>query len=227
VTSGPVERAEAIVAGALERFPGRTALACSFGAPSAMVLLDLTLRLDRTVPVYYLDTELLFPETYDLIERTARRYAIEPLAVKPALTLDAQAAAYGDALWAREPDHCCALRKVAPMREFLRGYEAWFSGIRRADSAARGATEPFERDAGGLTKVSPLFDWRDEDVDRYVAERGVPVNMLHYEGYPSLGCVPCTRAVAPGEDPRAGRWRGRPKQECGIHGATLDAGGNI
>jgi phosphoadenosine phosphosulfate reductase len=215
----PVQSAEAIVGEALERFPRATALACSFGAPSAMVLLDLTLRLDRTVPVYYLDTGLLFPETYELIERTARRYAIEPVAVKPALALDAQAAEYGEALWAREPDRCCALRKVAPMREFLRGYAAWFSGIRRADSAARSGTEPFERDAGGLTKVNPLFDWSDDDVDRYAAEHGVPLNVLHYEGYPSLGCVPCTRAVAPGEDPRAGRWPGFLKTECGIHAA--------
>ncbi|HEV3087846.1 MAG TPA: phosphoadenylyl-sulfate reductase [Candidatus Elarobacter sp.] len=213
----PIDSAEAIVADALRRFPGKAALACSFGAPSAMVLLDVALRVDRGVPVYYLDTGLLFGETYDLIERTARRYAIEPVAVKPALTLDAQTAAYGDALWAREPDRCCALRKVAPMREFLRGYEAWLSGIRRADSAARAATEPFERDADGLTKVNPLYDWSDDDVDRYVAEHDVPLNVLHFEGFPSLGCVPCTRAVAPGEDPRAGRWPGFAKTECGIH----------
>jgi phosphoadenosine phosphosulfate reductase len=209
--------AASIVTEALRRFPNRTALACSFGAPSAMALLDLTLRIDRTVPVYYLDTGLLFVETYALIERTSQRYGITPIAVRPKLSLEAQAAEYGDALWSREPDRCCALRKVAPMRDFLRNYSAWFSGIRRADSPARRTAEPFEPDANGLTKVNPLYDWSDDDVDQYVAGHNVPLNPLHFEGYPSLGCTPCTRAIAPGEDPRAGRWSNFTKTECGLH----------
>ncbi len=213
----PAESAAAIVGETLQRFPQRTALACSFGAPSAMVLLDLVVRLDRDVPVYYLDTGLLFDETYALIARTARRYAIEPIAVHPELSLAAQADAHGESLWARDPDRCCSLRKVEPMRLFLREYVAWFSGIRRADSAARAAAEPFERDADGRTKANPLFDWSDDDVERYAAAHDVPLNPLHVEGYPSLGCVPCTRAVAPGEDPRAGRWSGFAKTECGLH----------
>ena len=213
----PTANAEAILGEALQRFPGAIATACSFGAPSAMVLLDLTVRVDRTVPIYYLDTGVLFKETYELVERTARRYGIEPIAVRPELTLEAQAAAHGDALWEREPDRCCGLRKVQPMRAFLRGYSAWVTGIRRADSQARRAAEPFEPDRDGLTKVNPLYDWTDDDVASYISEHDVPVNVLHFEGYPSLGCVPCTRAVAPGEDPRAGRWSGFGKTECGLH----------
>jgi len=213
----PSRNAESIIAEALQRFPNGTALACSFGAPSAMALLDLTLRIDSSVPVYYLDTGLLFEETYALIERASQRYGIKPIAVRPELSLDGQAAEYGDALWAREPDRCCALRKVEPMRAFLSDYGAWFSGIRRADSPARRTAEAFEPDADGLTKVNPLYDWTDDDVDRYVAEHNVPLNPLHFEGYPSLGCIPCTRAVAPGEDRRAGRWSGFTKTECGLH----------
>ncbi|GAC1579095.1 MAG: phosphoadenylyl-sulfate reductase [Candidatus Elarobacter sp.] len=214
----PQESAAGIVSETLQRFPATAALSCSFGAPSAMVLLDLVLRHDRSVPVYYLDTDLLFPETYALVERTARRYGIAPVAVRPELSLETQASAYGDALWSREPDRCCALRKVEPMRAYLRGYRAWFSGIRRADSAARRGAQPFEADGEGITKVNPLFDWSDDDVSRYVGEYDVPLNALHVEGYPSLGCTPCTRAVAPGEDPRAGRWSGSGKTECGLHG---------
>jgi phosphoadenosine phosphosulfate reductase len=221
----PQASAAAIVRETLQRFPGGAALACSYGAPSAMVLLDVVLRADRAVPVYYLDTGLLFAETYELIERTSRRYGIAPVAVRPALSVAAQAGAYGDALWAREPDRCCALRKVEPMRAFLRGYGAWFSGVRRADSAARREAKAFEPDGEGLTKVNPLFDWSDDDVARYVAEHDVPLNPLHAEGYPSLGCTPCTRAVAPGEDPRAGRWSGFGKTECGLHAYAHEARG--
>jgi phosphoadenosine phosphosulfate reductase len=213
---GSIASAEAIVRDALARFP-RLALACSFGAPSGMALLDLMLRLERTVPVYYLDTGLLFPETYALIERVARRYAIVPHPVRTELSLDAQALAHGEALWARDPDRCCALRKVEPQRVFLRDYDGWMSGVRRVDSAARRAAEPFEADGDGLTKVNPLFDWSDDELWAYVDARGVPVNPLHGDGYRSVGCMPCTRAVAQDEDARAGRWSGFAKTECGLH----------
>ena len=216
------ERAQAIVAEAVERFP-KLALACSFGAPSSSALLDVALRVERSIPVYYLDTGLLFSETYALVDRTARRYGIEPIPVKPSLSLADQAETYGDQLWARDPDLCCALRKLQPQQTFLRGYDAWLTGLRRADSAARRSTEPFERDGATLTKVNPLYDWSDQELSDYVNERDLPLNALHLEGYPSLGCVPCTRAVAPGEDPRAGRWPGFAKTECGLHAVPKEA----
>lgn len=210
------ERAAAIVAEAVDRFDGRLALACSFGAPAGMALLDLTLRVSREIPVYYIDTGVLFPETYALVERARARWAIEPHALAPDLTLEEQAAQYGEALWARDPDRCCALRKVAPQRAFLRGFDAWMTGIRRTDSATRRAIEPFAAD-GDVTKVSPLFDWTNAEVEAYLAEYDIPVNELHAQGFPSLGCMPCTRAVRPGEDARAGRWSGFAKTECGLH----------
>jgi phosphoadenosine phosphosulfate reductase len=212
------DRAERIVREALERHPGRVALAVSFGGASGMALLDLTLRLDRSVPVYYLDTGLLFPETYALVERAAQRYGISPIAVKPELSVEAQGQRYGEALWASDPDQCCALRKVAPQRAFLRGFDAWLTAIRRAQTANRAAVDAIAwDDSAELTKVSPLFDWSDEEVWHYINEHGVPVNPLHFDGYPSIGCVPCTRRVAPGEDARAGRWAGFAKTECGLH----------
>jgi phosphoadenosine phosphosulfate reductase len=212
-----VESAAEIIRRTLHDHPSRVALACSFGGPSGMALLDLTLRVDPTIPVYYLDTGLLFAETYALIERVSRRYGVAPIAVRPELSVEAQAARYGPALWATDPDRCCSLRKVGPNRAFLRTFDAWLTGVRRAQSATRSDLDPLQPDADGIYKVSPLYDWSDDDVWRYVNANGVPVNALHAEGYPSIGCVPCTRAVAPGEGPRAGRWAGFEKTECGIH----------
>ncbi len=196
------------------------ALACSFGGPSGMVLLDVTMQIDRSVPVYYLDTGLLFDATHDLIARVHERYAIEPIAVRPELSVEAQGERHGQALWASDPDRCCALRKVEPHRAFMRGFDAWMTAIRRAQSQTRENVIPVDRDADGLTKVSPLYDWTDEDVWSVIEAREIPVNALHAAGYPSIGCIPCTRPVADGADPRSGRWAGFMKTECGLHPAT-------
>jgi phosphoadenosine phosphosulfate reductase len=212
-----VESAERIVRQTLRDHASRVALACSFGGPSGMALLDLTLRIDPSVPVYYLDTGLLFPETHALVERVAKRYDITPIAVRPELSVAAQGERYGEALWSTDPDRCCALRKVAPNRAFLRTFDAWLTGIRRAQSTTRTDLDPIQSDADGIYKVSPLFDWTDDDVWGYVNANGVPVNALHSEGYPSIGCFPCTRPVAPGEGGRDGRWAGFAKTECGLH----------
>jgi phosphoadenosine phosphosulfate reductase len=216
-TARAAESAEQIVRRTLHSYPSRVALACSFGGPAGMVLLDLTLRIDPTVPVYYLDTGLLFAETYALIERVSHRYGIAPIAVRPELSVAAQAERYGEALWSTDPDRCCALRKVAPNRAFLRTFGAWLTGVRRAGSATRSDLDAVRSDADGVSKVSPLYDWTDDDVWSYLNANGVPVNPLHAEGYPSIGCSPCTRPVAPGEGARDGRWPGFAKTECGIH----------
>lgn len=210
-------RAEALVTETLARHPGRVALACSFGGPSGMALLDLGLRIDPTLPVYYIDTGLLFPETYALVERTARRYGIAPVALRTELSLEAQAEGFGERLWESDPDLCCSLRKVAPHRAFLEGYDAWFTAIRRAQSSTRSDIEAVALDGERLLKVSPLFDWSDEDVWAYLNEHDVPVNPLLADGYPSLGCIPCTSRPAAGGDPRSGRWAGFGKTECGLH----------
>ena len=217
------ESAEQIIRRTLHDHPSRVALACSFGGPSGMALLDLTLRVDPTVPVYYLDTGLLFAETYLLIERVSRRYGIAPIAVRPELSVEAQAERYGPALWSTDPDRCCALRKVAPNRAFLSTFDAWLTGVRRAQSGTRNDLDAVQSDADGVYKVSPLYDWTDDDVWSYLNANGVPVNPLHAEGYPSIGCFPCTRPVRSGEGARAGRWSGFAKTECGIHASPQAA----
>lgn len=210
--------AQDILAWALEAYHSRITLACSFGGPTGMVLLDMVMRLDPAVPVFYLDTGLLFPETYALVEEAATRYGIAPLAVHPSLSVKRQAEEYGEALWARDPDRCCELRKVLPQREALSGYDAWITGLRRDQASTRGATPIISWDEKfGLVKVCPLATWTERDVWQYIAANNVPRNKLHEHGYPSLGCTYCTRPIGPGEDLRAGRWSGFDKTECGLH----------
>lgn len=209
------------IAWAMERFGPRLTIACSFGGPSGMAILDMAAAIDRNVSIFYLDTELLFPETHELIARVRARYGVAPTAVRPELSLDAQAAAYGDALWERDPDRCCALRKVAPQRAYLGAYDAWISGIRRDQSPTRAQTPVVDWDArAGLAKINPLAAWSERDVWRYVAEHDVPTSTLHGRGYASVGCIPCTRPIDAGEDLRAGRWSGSDKIECGLHVAV-------
>jgi len=161
---------------------------------------------------------LLFPEAYALMERAEARYGIRVERVRPAQTVDEQSAAEGPELWTRDPDRCCALRKVAPLRDYLRDYDAWLTAIRRTQASTRAASPVVSYDdAAQIVKIAPLVDWTDDDVWAYVAAHDVPVNTLHFDGYPSLGCIPCTRRVAPGEDQRAGRWAGFAKTECGMH----------
>ncbi|GAC1564911.1 MAG: phosphoadenylyl-sulfate reductase [Vulcanimicrobiaceae bacterium] len=224
----PLERAAAVLDGALATYRGKIALACSFGGPSGMVLLDLVVARDPAVPVYFLDTGLLFEETYALVERVKDRYGIEPIAVRSELSVDQQAARFGEALWARDPNACCAIRKVEPQRAFLAPYDAWITGIRRDQSATRANASTVSNDdaAGGIAKIAPLADWTSSDVWSYVFAHDVPYNPLNDHGYPSLGCTHCTRAIAPGEDPRAGRWSGFDKLECGLHASATAGGGN-
>jgi phosphoadenosine phosphosulfate reductase len=203
---------------ALQAYSPRVVLACSFGGPTGIVALDLLMKLDRTTPVYYLDTGLLFPETYDLIERVAAKYGIDPLPVKPALTIDEQNAAFGQALWERDPDACCSLRKLEPQSDFLAGYDAWITGIRRDQTASRREAPVVQWDAQfGLVKVNPFARWDEAMIWAYVRFHDLPYNTLHESGYASIGCTPCTRAVARGEDLRAGRWPAFSKTECGLH----------
>ncbi len=153
----------------------------------------------------------------------ARRYGITPRAVRPTLSLTAQAEEHGEALWTREPDRCCALRKVLPQREALSGCDAWITGLRRDQSATRRATPAVTWDATfDLVKICPMVGWSESDVWSYISEHQVPYNALHGRGYPSIGCTPCTRAIAPGEEPRAGRWSGFEKTECGLHTPAAD-----
>jgi phosphoadenosine phosphosulfate reductase len=209
---------QAILRWAVEEFFPDIALACSFGGPSGMVLLDMMAQIEPRVEVFYLDTGFLFPETYETRDRAIARYGIRPVAYAPELTPEEQAQRYGDQLWLRDPDLCCQLRKVEPNRRALQGKRAWISGIRRDQAVTRRETPVVQWDVKfGLVKVNPLARWTEADVWRYIVEHDVPYNPLHDRGYPSLGCTFCTRPVQPGDDPRAGRWQGFDKTECGLH----------
>lgn len=210
-----------ILAWAIDTYRPRITLACSFGGPTGMVLLDMVMQIARATPVFYLDTGFLFPETHQLIEETQRRYGITLQAVRPQLTVAGQAAGYGEALWERDPDRCCELRKVIPQQEALKGFDAWITGLRRDQASTRQATPVVAWDKKfGLVKLCPLARWDERAVWRYIFDHDVPYNQLHDQGYPSIGCTNCTRPVSPGEDLRAGRWSGFTKTECGLHTTT-------
>jgi phosphoadenosine phosphosulfate reductase len=189
-----------------------------------MVLLDLIVRSGLDVELLTLDTGRLHESTHALIER-ARMHAGRPIRVlfPDAVALEAYVHAHGpQAFYASVAlrQRCCAIRKSGPLRRALAGTRLWITGLRRAQSVTRAGLEVLARDdAHDVMKLSPLADWRSEDVDEYLRVHAVPVNPLHAQGYPSIGCVPCTRAVAPGEDERAGRWwwEQPDTRECGLH----------
>lgn len=210
---------EEIVRWAAAEFGDRLGLAASFQLESSMLIHLLSQASDQP-RVFYLDTEALFPETYAARDRLIERYGMQPIRFRPALTLDDQAAIYGDRLWERDPDQCCDLRKVQPLKLALSGLDAWMTGIRRDQAVTRANARVVEWDNRGLIKVNPLVRLSREDVRAYVDEHDIPYNELHDQGYASVGCTYCTRPVAEGEDPRAGRWSGTSKIECGLHSSS-------
>lgn len=196
---------------------GKIAFATGFG-PEGCVLVDMISRASLPIDLFTLDTGLLFPETYELWRRLEARYGVTISPVRPAQTVSEQASSHGPQLWKREPDRCCELRKVAPLRAALAHCAAWVSGIRRDQTPERAHVRCVERDLKfGVIKINPLVAWTHDDVWAYVYAHDVPVNPLHERGYPSIGCEPCTSAIVPGEHLRAGRWRGANKTECGLH----------
>jgi phosphoadenosine phosphosulfate reductase len=208
---------EVILEWADEEFGSDIALATGFGVEGCL-LVSILADSDVRTRVFYLDTDLLFPETYALRDQLEARYGVHFERCRTNLSLDDQALSHGAQLWARRPDECCRLRKVEPLKEMLSGLRAWITGVRRDQSITRAATRIIERDAQfGLIKISPLARWSSQDVWKYIVKHDVPYNPLHDQRYPSLGCVPCTTPVQIGEDLRAGRWRGTNKTECGIH----------
>ncbi len=209
-----------VLAYALERYAPRIVLACSFGAED-VVLVDMVHRINPRVPLFYLDTDFLFKETYEVRDLILAKYGLLPdqvIQIKSLLTPEQQAARYGEALWAREPDQCCQLRKVEPLARALNGYSAWITGIRRDQAPTRANAGLVEWDKKfQLIKVNPLAKWTASDVWAYIQVHEVPYNELHDRNYPSIGCTHCTAPVLPGEDPRSGRWKNFAKTECGLH----------
>lgn len=211
------EGAEATVRWALDTFHPEVVMASSFGLED-VALIHMASVHRQDARIFYLDTDLLFKETYQTRDRLQEKYGMEFIRVRASLTLMEQTAVHGAELWRRAPDACCNIRKVVPLGSFLNGEKAWITGIRREQSPARKNAQVVEwDDKFSLVKVNPLAAWTHDDVRAYIRENDVPYNLLHDEGYPSIGCIPCTRAVAAGEDPRAGRWSGFDKTECGLH----------
>lgn len=208
---------------AVETFGDRLALSVSFGNPEGIVLLDMMARVagvERT-RVFTLDTGFLFEETVRYRREISDRYGIEVEVFRPRLTVAEQAERYGEELYRRRPDLCCQMRKIEPQSRALRGYDAWITGIRREQTRERAHTPVLSwEERFGVVKIAPLADWNQEQVREYVRERDIPLNPLLERGYASIGCEPCTRPVAAGEDPRAGRWSWTDKNECGLHFAN-------
>lgn len=193
--------------------------ACSFGA-EGMVLIDLISKVKKNAEIVFLDTDVHFTETYELIEKVKKRYPELRIHMKkPELTLDEQAAQYGEELWKRQPDKCCEIRKVTPLEQTLSGAEAWISGLRREQSESRSKTDFVNKDNRFQSvKVCPLIHWTWKDVWVYIEENNLEYNILHDQNYPSIGCKHCTFAVTvPSSTGREGRWQGFQKTECGLH----------
>jgi phosphoadenosine phosphosulfate reductase len=198
--------AGAVIAWAVQRFGSDLAYACSF---QDAVLVDLAVAADPGIEVIFLDTEVHFPETLDYVETVRARYGLNLTVTQPVA---------GAEQWPCGSEHCCEFRKVRPLKEALAGKQAWLTGLKRVDAPTRAKTPIVAYDeAWGMVKINPLATWTDQDVHGYQLDHDLPTHPLLSQGYLSIGCAPTTRPVAVGEDPRAGRWSGTDKVECGLH----------
>ena len=208
--------AEEILRWAVDRFGDGLAVGASFGGPTGMVILHMFSRIKPDVFVFVLDTDYLFQETYETMERAIRELRLTNVHVfKPRLSHEEQARYYGAALWMRDPDLCCELRKVEPNRRALAGKSAWVAGLRRDQSDGRASVPIVSwNEKFGVVKLNPLANWSEKETWAYIMRHGVPYNPLLDRGYASIGCYNCT---VPGKPGRAGRWAGFEKEECGLH----------
>ncbi len=205
---------------ALKQYGSSIILACSFGAED-VALADMMFRINPHSVLFYLDTDFLFPETLAVRDNIIKQYQLHDeqiIHMKSSLTPAEQAAQHGEGLWLRDPDRCCQLRKIDPLTQVLRQYDAWITGIRRDQSPTRANTAFVEWDAKfSLVKFNPLAAWSWDQVWEYIHSKNVPYNELHDQHFPSIGCTHCTAPVVPGDDPRSGRWKSSAKTECGLH----------
>ena len=210
---GRVALSREVVAWAHQAFGDDVTAASSMGDE---VLVELIAQTEPDLDVFFLDTGFHFQETIDTRDHYAGRVRLRT--VLPLLTVEEQNREHGERLFDRDPDRCCAIRKVEPLNRALTGRHAWITGMRRVDAPTRtDITLVGWDDKRGMVKINPIAAWDDDDVDRFAFEEDVFLNPLRERGYPSIGCAPCTRPVAKGENPRAGRWAGKNKTECGLH----------
>jgi phosphoadenosine phosphosulfate reductase len=215
---GSLDGGELLAAVLSDPLAGRIALVSSFGAESA-VLLHLWAETDPARPVIFLNTGKLFGATLAYREALVERLGLEDVRDIRPDRADLRRNDPAATLWQSDPDHCCYIRKTVPLDAALDGFDGWVTGRKRFQGGKRGALKAIETDvATGRVKINPLAPWSEERIARYLADHDLPVHPLVDDGYLSIGCEPCTRAVGPGEDPRAGRWSGLDKTECGIHG---------
>jgi phosphoadenosine phosphosulfate reductase len=218
---------EEILRWAVEMFHPRLTMATAFGAEGCC-LIHMLAEIEPSMHIFNLDTGYQFPETLALRERIKERYGIEVEMVRPELTVAEYEADHGGPLYRIRPDQCCHDRKIVPLKKTLVGKEAWLSAIRRDQTAHRAAAGIVQWDGKfNLFKVNPLLNWTKRDVWNFIFKHEVPYNPLHDEGYPSIGCWPCTQPVREGEDDRAGRWAGTLKKECGLHVIEHQGGSGI
>jgi phosphoadenosine phosphosulfate reductase len=214
-------RPQAVLEWAVEHYYPRLTMATAFGAEGC-ILIHMLAEIEPKVRVFNLDTGYQFAETLALRDQIAERYGIEVELIRPDLTVPDYEARHGGPLYVSNSDQCCYDRKIVPLRRALVGHDAWISAIRADQSSHRAGASVVGRDPKfGLVKINPLLSWTRRDVWAFIVTHRVPYNPLHDQGYASIGCWPCTRAVGAGEDERAGRWAGHAKTECGLH--SLDS----
>lgn len=218
---------EAVLRWAVDQFHPKLMMATAFGAEGCCIL-HMLAEIEPNVRVINLDTGYQFAETLELRERIKERYGIAVEYIRPELTVVEYEKEHGGPLYEHRPDQCCYDRKVVPLRKAVAGYEAWISAIRRDQTAQRAVASPVQWDAKfQLVKVNPLLTWTHKDVWRFIHKHQVPYSPLHDQGYPSIGCWPCTQPVEAGGDERAGRWAGSKKKECGLHVIEHQGGSGI
>lgn len=209
-----------------EEFGNKIVLGTAFGL-SGVILIHKIAMLKLPIKVFTLDTGLLFKETYELWNKLESEYGVEIETVTPILTLEGQAQLYESKLWEKDPDQCCYLRKVLPLKKYLMNKNGWITGLRRSQTATRKNISIVEWDTENrVIKINPLAHWSIEKVWDYIQKHSLPYNPLHDEGYPSIGCFPCTSKATSVEDERSGRWANLDKTECGIHFVSPKKGDN-
>ncbi len=221
------QSAETILRWAVDTFYPKLTMATAFG-PEGNCIIHMLAEINPRVRIFNLETGYQFPQTLELRERIKAKYGIEVEYVRPETTVAEYEAEHGGPLYTHRSDQCCHDRKVLPLRRAVVGYEAWISAIRKDQTGDRAAAGVVQWDPKfNLVKINPLLNWTKKDVWSFIVKNDVPYNPMHDEGYPSIGCWPCTAPVGEGEDDRAGRWRGTGKKECGLHVVEHQGGSGI